>query len=528
MYVEKAGGTTYDEECINITPETAASLLDGAWRPQKNSVAVNAGNSDYYNNNFPAALISEKDKAMIGARFIGEAVDIGAVEFGQKVNWYVDAENGDDDNKGFPRSCPKKTLASAMESAYEGDVVYAAKGVYDEGDVEASGMATRVYVKEGVGLVAEGGPEVTMIKGSPHNAENMIGADAVRCVTLANSAWIQGFTITNGFTKTTGDSTSSYGGGIYAMASSAAIDCIITGNGCGYRGAGMYRGTAIRCLVRGAPLAGNYSVYRMGNLVNCVFVDSANCYGDSTASIVLNCLMAGGNTWGSKTLLCNSYVDSHGGRAVAGITNCVMRVSEAYIAETAYDPLTCKYGVDYGELGLDGDYRPDVDSVLVDFASRELYDALFPEAWIQFKDGDFLGGQRVFNGSMDVGAVECDWRARFSSELNGSGRAAVVYASENVTTNASGGIRIMGGDSVEIVYSPSTDGRCTFNASVEGDGGTVVAKLGDKVLLPDEHGVYCYAGNADGSRITVSYAGEGCAVLSGFKGAIRGFSFSVR
>ena len=529
VYVEKAGDSICDEDCIKITSDAAASFLDGAWRPQKDSVAVNAGNSDYYNNNFPEALSSEKDKAMIGVRFIGEAIDIGAVEYGQKINWYVDAENGNDGNKGFPRSCPKKTLAAVMESTHDGDVVYAARGVYDDGDVESNGMTTRVYVKEGVGLVADEGPKVTTIKGKRASTENGIGTDAVRCVSLGNRAWIQGFTITNGFTKTTGESTSSYGGGIYAMPGSAVIDCIITGNGCGYRGAGMYRGTAIRCFLKGASLAGNYTAYRMTSLLDCIFDGGANCYGDSTVSLVLNCMM-NGNTWGKNTLICNSYIKSTGGtdKLVAGFTNCVLGVSMGYVSGSAHDPLTCKYSITYDNLGLDENYHPAQDSALVDFANKELYDALFPAAWLQFKGGDFSGGQRVYNGRMDVGALEYDWRAAFSTELNRAGRAAVVEASENVMMNASGGISLAGGDSVEIVYSPVANGKCAFSVSAADGAGEVVAKLGDKVLQPDEHGVYYYAGDADGNRITVSCIGDGSVVLSKFAGPIRGLSITLR
>jgi hypothetical protein len=199
-----------------------------------------------------------------------------------------------------------------------------------------------------------------------------------------------------------------------------------------------------------------------------------------------------------------------------------------YVSGSAHDPLTCKYGITYDNLGLDENYHPAQDSALVDFADKELYDALFPAAWIQFKGGDFSGGRRVYNGRMDAGAFEYDWRAAFSTELNRAGRAAVVEASENVMTNASGGISLAGGDSVEVVYSPAANGKCAFSVSAADGAGEVVAKLGDKVLQPDEHGVYYYAGDADGNRIAVSYIGDGSVVLSKFAGPIRGLSITLR
>ena len=446
-----------------------------------------------------------------------------------QMHWYVNASEGSDGNKGYHRLCPRKTLASVMELAADGDVVHAAGGDYDEGEVFANGMTNRVQVKEGVGLVADDGPKLTTIKGKPASTGDGIGADAVRCVSLASRAWIQGFTITNGFTSTmASDETSSFGGGVYARPDSAMIDCEIAGNGCGYRGTGVYRGTGIRCFFHGTPPVGNYVAYRMSSLVNCVFVDGAICYGDSTPSVVLNCLMAGGSTWGAGTVLCNSYVKSHGGKAIAGITNCVLGVTEGYVKGTAYDPLTCKFSVDYDDLNLDGDYRPRFGSVLVDFANKELYDAYFPEQWNQFKNVDFSKGQRIYNGFMDVGAGEYDWRTSFSAELNRAGKAAVVLASENVATNAIGGICLSGGDAVEIVYSPSVSGRCSFCVSKEDGGGTVVAKLGEETLLPDEHGVYCYECGTDGGRIAISYVGEGAIVVSKFTGPMRGFSIMFK
>ena len=230
VYVERSSDTTVDEDCISISSEEAASFLDECWRPLKGSVAVNAGNPEYYV--FPDALESEKYMTMHGRRFIGD-IDIGAVEYdwralpaesglefsetktsggtilrlwrnftserlltgfvfggvtnlfsaadvgewetlvpdsnveafleplyapAEQMHWYVNAGEGSDGNKGYHRLCPRKTLASAMELASDGDVVHAAGGEYDEGEVFANGMTNRVNVKEGVGLVVDDGP----------------------------------------------------------------------------------------------------------------------------------------------------------------------------------------------------------------------------------------------------------------------------------------------------------------------------------------------------------------------------------
>ena len=121
----------------------------------------------------------------------------------------------------------------------------------------------------------------------------------------------------------------------------------------------------------------------------------------------------------------------------------------------------------------------------------------------------------MYNGKIDVGAVEYDWRGDFGERLNPKGRAEVVSAGENVTTNTVAGILVPDGESVEVDYSLRRDTACHFTA-VPAAGGSVDARNGDAVLSPDSAGRYTYSGKAGRNRVALSYSGSGDAAVSDF------------
>ena len=246
------------------------------------------------------------------------------------TDYYVDANNGNDDWDGTAAVAaadvetskigPKKTLVGAMEiqGLGAGDVVHAAEGVYDEKEVWAANSSNRVQVLAGVGLKADGRVSETIIMGhSSEAASNGIGPDAVRCVRLESGAWIQGFTIKGGRTPASTD-----GGGVYSAG--AVVDCVITENGCGYRGTGAEGGWYIRCRFYSNNKAGNYGAYMVSGLVSCVFTDGDVCYANG---VILNCYMNGGNTWSPNNLspVYNSFLKQDNGRKA--YTNCVFMLS---------------------------------------------------------------------------------------------------------------------------------------------------------------------------------------------------------
>jgi hypothetical protein len=89
------------------------------------------------------------------------------------------------------------------------------------------------------------------------------------------------------------------------------------------------------------------------------------------------------------------------------------------------------------ELMLDENYRPSVNSTL-------LVDAGLESPWDKI---DASGGQRIYNGAIDIGAMEADWRARYASILGARG-LEVVSADPQVVDAGDGRIRMSEGSIV--------------------------------------------------------------------------------
>ena len=113
----------------------------------------------------------------------------------------------------------------------------------------------------------------------------------------------------------------------------------------------------------------------------------------------------------------------------------------------------------------------------MDFGSKELYDANFPAKWVRFKGRDYAGGQRIYNGQIDIGCGEYDFRTDFAGTL---GKDAVISAmGPNVTTNAVPNLVVPEGESITVSMAPKAPGRSVtyeFVYTPEGGERTVVAE----------------------------------------------------
>ena len=112
-------------------------------------------------------------------------------------DWYVnpDPAKGDDANPGYHPDCPKRTLVAVMARAKSGSVVHAAKGVYNEGEVDGN-TKNRVVIPNGVGLVSDEGAEETVIEGYTPvyydgDVKKIGGVGSVRCVSMGGTAYIK-------------------------------------------------------------------------------------------------------------------------------------------------------------------------------------------------------------------------------------------------------------------------------------------------------------------------------------------------
>ena len=357
------------------------------------------------------------------------------------TNWYVNATSGDDGALGSTAETARRTLASVAEYAKSGDVIHAAAGTYNEGEMLHTSalyggtptVRSRVWVKNGVTLESESGPTDTFIVGSAATVEDRNqynnGSNAVRCVCLGSGSTVRGFTLTGGHTGSLlqSDGTSARvddcaGAAVLAAGSTVSFveDCIISNNvaglcaagfGCAFNRCRIINNTGItraaagrscryyRSIINGNRGANQLEVY--GAIDSCtVGQDAWSINGVANAVVVYN----------SAGMIYNSIIlgkVSNSSNRIRG-TNCIFRTG-------------C--GVDVADIGrcivtnveaiaFEDGFRPKIGAnVGIDKADESLSDASM------ITDTDVYGSQGVMNGVRDLGAVEADWRPIYAADV---------------------------------------------------------------------------------------------------------------
>ena len=370
------------------------------------------------------------------------ALDIAPL-FG--TNWYVNAAMPNDGGDGFTPETAKRTLCGAMTNKYviSGDVVHVAEGDYDEGFVMHSNDAVtknRVFIKAGVTLQADGDMFKTRIIGEEAPVERSpsypgCGEGATRCVYMSGTAKLRGFTVTGGRTEGEVASSSSkhycYGGGISALTGAVIEDCLIT-NCVSRRGSGAIGGTFRRCRfvdIRGDAVA-TWNVYGSDGLFNCYFA-KIGAYVNVTP--LVNCFIAGGAPTGATAPNYHIYCSP---AASHDIVNTVIMGNVRNTNQTAGgDDWACSNSVFTGISGTQTDIKP------VGFGGQWTTAQIDAElnkdehGWYVLKEGsqfinagglaaveqagekDINGGQRVYDGAIDVGPWEWDWRPTYTRTI---------------------------------------------------------------------------------------------------------------
>ena len=448
---------------------------------------------------------------------------------------YADAVNGNDDWDGsidYARRDetagrgPTKSLQRAVNVAEAGGKIYAATGVYDRVETWYDGCSNRLAVgKANLGIIAIGSQEDTVIEGALDSSnENGCGPAAVRCVYFSSSSasgsYVRGFTLRNGRTaNVNSDAAGNKGAAIYG---GMAVDCHISNCGSGFRGI-VNGATAIRCKVESAT-SGTYALYQskafncvssanynygVGPYLNCSFLAAAPQGQGSSANLraqLYNCYVYGSRKWGAYH---RCYSDNSWSTDNTTIDDDCKRISAASVALDA----TTR--------------RPNAGSALVDMGSDAYYEtqkALLPAAAQAFLDEDFAGGQRVYNGAIDVGAGERDWRGDFADRLKHSRsyELAVAQASPAVTTNALGGVTLADGATAVVDWTVDVSGEMSFAAVQTGEGTLSATCNGAPVAVdPTTHrGVVAVASGS--YRLVFAFSGSGSVALSDFHAPGRG------
>ncbi|MFH1476385.1 MAG: right-handed parallel beta-helix repeat-containing protein [Verrucomicrobiota bacterium] len=343
--------------------------------------------------------------------------------------------------------------------ATPGNTVLVSNGVYATGGKKTPSYAltNRVCATNAIILRSVNGPNYTSIKGAPA-PEGGLGTGAVRCVYLSGGASLIGFTLTNGYTMTSGTYGFEQGGaGVWVYQSGTVSNCLITGNyGWNYGGgAGLYDGGTINnCVIsNNSCSAYGAGVFLWGlggkaTMKNCIVItNSAVNFGSGVCMIynteANNCLItknighgsyAGGVfAWYQPTLLngctivgnyAGTNVSAYGGGGMwyqaassSSVTNCIIwgnlglsTTSNIYLggATTTFS-YVCSGPVQAGtaNTGADplfagqaaGNYRLTKDSPCV---NAGIY-----QGWMTDAD-DVDGHRRVdkFSGIVDLGCYE--------------------------------------------------------------------------------------------------------------------------
>jgi len=442
--------------------------------------------------------------------------------------WYVDAVNGNDSNKGITPETAVRTLWKGMNLCAAKETVRALPGTYAEG-VTARGNGDtntlplcRAYLKPGTTLESTDGPVKTIILGAAapgDDADNDgCGTNAISCVrvagasTAANAVKLKGFTLTGGHTRSGYDGSSRpfenefYCGSalhsIWGNAQYVTIEnCIVTNNACYYSTVG--EATMINCI-----LDGNKAPYGAQATRNCYHHGCLIKSGVATGSYGFwNCTLGTNSSMNcaANYYLCNNSlmmgtVGWHDNSMT--FANCVF-----LSGKERYQRVDCVI-TNAAAIAVDADYRPTVGtSVLIDAANGEYTDIS------KFGGKDALGGQRVYNGAIDVGAVEADWRATYAADISKKGELTVTNASPEVVESETGTVCIYPGASVAGRFVPNGQTRHgEITAKVIGTG-TLTVKV-DGVAVGTVTGpvdVTTIRFRVAGGSVALefSYAGEG-------------------
>lgn len=422
------------------------------------------------------------------------------------TNWYVNANAANDLGDGFTPETAKKTLRAIMEDVYiqPGDCVHAAEGDYNQGMMfPQNGTAwgdlqltsNRVVVAENISLVADGAKERTIIRGIKGNVSTGCGPGALRCVYMYPNSLLKGFTLADGATAThatpTGSSNDDYSGGgvlTYGVDATAYVENCTFTNCSARNGGGAFGGYLVNCRFTGCRAAASGGALRnCWRLYGCVVesgsingpygVDSCTFgpesvldYGNSSGSYVLkNSLVLGKLTVSSsyKFKVSNSlFVEGCG-------------ISEAVVAGYAtLDKPETDIVLPAERLAVDADYMPAKDSALVDAGLNSDIPA-------QLHGRDALGHQRIWNGTVDIGAVEYDWRGDFTAALGGgqSGVSLQVTEASPDVLLVNGSLQLMGGASLTCAWSGLRPNSIrSFAAQVAGSGTLSVGLNGEPLM----------------------------------------------
>jgi len=241
------------------------------------------------------------------------------------------------------------TIQTAIDASSAKDHIIVTNGVYDVGRRITPGYAlsNRVLITKNITVRSVNGPKGTIILGKEATGGGN-GTGAVRCVFMTTGK-IYGFTISNGFTLTSGSAYDSSGGGVYFFGGGLVSGCKISGNSANGGVGGTFchlGGTVSNCTINGnSSLSGGGVKFSQGATVtDCTISgNSADQGGGATCGSggqLFACTISGNNadSYGGGVLLSTGATvsdckitgnssTSHGGGVYSGdgdVSNCTI------------------------------------------------------------------------------------------------------------------------------------------------------------------------------------------------------------
>ena len=464
------------------------------------------------------------------------------------TNWYVDVKKPNDDGDGFTPATAKRTLAGIMSCAVRsGDVVHVAPGEYAEGCMTGhlgpnAQTTNRVEIASGVTLVGDAGADATVIRGKLSDAPFSTGypaygrgPGAMRAVWMGANAKLKGFTIVDGMTAalttpatSEPDDLDTTGGGIYASDSSCIIEgCVIT-NCTANRSGGVQSGTLVNCaLYQNASIgAGQGDAGSYNRFYGCYIGKQRSSNGAKGTGKLENCTVEGPVISGSSLVVKNClFLGST--TVVKSISGVVWSVFEdrASITNNCAGVVfeNCKFRP-ASALQLDERHVPVYSACeAIDAGNADYLASVLSSTGV-----DAAGGQRIYNGTLDVGAFECDFRPVYAAALGG--KVTVEHADSAVTLE-SGKVRLTDGTLLSGRWKPlSTTDMTSYRVVAEAAGaGTLEGHFSDRNSFEK---VFETSSSLDDWRFkaalaeldfAIGFNGDGYGFVSQFRQKLPGF-----
>jgi hypothetical protein len=316
-----------------------------------------------------------------------------------------------------------------VDACAPGGRVVVSNGVYAAGDRATPGgaLANRVVITNDIEVVGLNGPAVTSIVGA-----GPLGDEAVRCVYIS-AGLLEGFTLSNGHTRVSGDfALDRSGGGAHARGG-RLNRCRLEANLASGDGGGTYYGMIDNCLV----------------VTNTAVDDGGGCH----AGTLRNC-----------TVVDNEALDRGGGCHQATVRNGIVYYNRAYSGDNHHQGLwsySCTLPDPGGSGNITnvpgfadrpgGDLRLAFGSACID-AGRDA-DAPGPL--------DLDGNARIVGAAVDMGVYEYDGMAM---DTDGDGAVDVLELHADTDPQDAGSyLRITGiapaAGGILISWSGGTDAR---------------------------------------------------------------------